>query len=242
MDTVVGAGEMAGATIQPTFLKDESWVGPYSSLLDVCDLGKKETSFFQVEALGGGDLRIFVQTFLPPVHLVIFGGWLDVTPLLRVGQEMGFQVTVVDARKTQSSLRNFAAADSVWLCSPREAVTQIPSDERTVAVVMNHHFERDQEALEALTELSLPFVGMLGPKRRRKLILESLKNSGVNIPEAFEKNLHGPVGLDLGAETPAEIAVSIIAEILAVLNDRNAKPIRERVSPLHSLPASLAYA
>lgn len=192
--------------------------------------------------IGGAAARVFVQPLLPPIQLVAFGGWLDVIPLIRFAREIGFQVVVVDSRQRLSSLRFFREADSVLLCSPSEARSRIQFDERTVAILMNHNFDRDQEALSALAQVSVPFLGMLGPKRRQQRILENVKAGGVPISDEFARHIHGPVGLDIGAETPEEIALSIMAEILAVLNERNAKPIRERSAPLHGPQPALAYA
>ncbi len=107
---------------------------------------------------------------------------------------------------------------------------------------MNHNFERDQEGLAALTEVPLMYLGTLGPKRRQQKMLEGIKSEGVPISEEFIQRLHGPVGLDLGAKTPEEIALSIMAEILAVLNGRNAKPIRERTSTVTLPTPALANA
>lgn len=189
-----------------------------------------------------GRVRVFVQPLLPPIHLVIFGGWLDAIPLIRMAREVGFQTTLVDSRKRQSSLNLFREADSILLCSPSEAISEISFDDRTLAVVMNHGFDRDQEALSALTQVSLPFLGMLGPKRRQMKILDAMANDGIAISEEFTSTLHGPVGLDIGAKTPEEIALSIMAEILAVLNGRNAKSNRDRLTPMHEPKPVLAYA
>ena len=192
--------------------------------------------------IGGAAARVFVQPLLPPIQLVAFGGWLDVIPLVRMAREIGFQIVVVDSRQRPSSLRFFREADAVLLCSPSEALGRIQFDERTVAVLMNHNFDRDQEAISALTQVSVPFLGMLGPKRRQQRIIENVRASGVLISDEFERHIHGPVGLDIGAETPEEIALSILAEILAVLNKRDAKPVRDRSTPLHVPPTALAYA
>jgi xanthine dehydrogenase accessory factor len=183
-----------------------------------------------------GEGPVFIQQLLPPVHLVAFGGWLDVLPLIHMGKESGFHVTVVDPRQRLSSRRLFQEADAVLLCSPADALSQIQVDDRTVAVVMNHHFERDQETVSALTHRGLDYVGTLGPKRRLERMLSGLKGTGVYIPGDFGQTLHGPAGLDIGAKTPEEIALSILAEILSVLNGRNARPIRERTTALATSP------
>lgn len=181
--------------------------------------------------LSGGPARIFVQPLIPRVQLVLFGGWLDVLPVVRIAREVAFQVIVVDSRQRGTSLRFFREADTVLLCPPEEALSRITLDDRTVVVLMNHHFESDREALRELVGSDIPFIGMLGPKRRQQRILDDLRNEGEILTDDFVGRLHGPVGLDLGASGPEEIALSIMAEILAVVNQRSAKPIRERIAP-----------
>jgi xanthine/CO dehydrogenase XdhC/CoxF family maturation factor len=240
--TVVAAPDTT-PTGQHAFLTREGWVGSETLATMLVSLDQKsEETFLFPERPGAGDTRVFIQSVLPPWQLVIFGGWLDVVPLVRMAHETGFQVIVVDPRSRATSLRAFAEADSVLLCAPADALSQIRMDERTVAVLMNHNFEHDQAALAALAQLSLPFVGMLGPKRRQQKILDALKTDGIAVSGDFLQQLHGPVGLDIGAKTPEEIALSIVAEILAVTNGRNAAPIRDRNAPLHGEPAALAYA
>ncbi|MDB6025975.1 MAG: xanthine and dehydrogenase maturation factor, XdhC/CoxF family [Verrucomicrobiales bacterium] len=224
--TSVGNQEQAERPNEHAFFSAGRWVGSehLASILNLHAVEPDKTCL--IDAHGGEP--VFIQQLLPPVHLVIFGGWLDVIPLIRMGKEVGFRVTVVDPRQRLSSRRLFHEADSVLLCSSAEALSQIQFDDRTVAVVMNHHFERDQETLSALSSRPLNYVGTLGPKRRQERMLNALKENGVLISEEFVQSLRGPVGLDIGAKTPEEIGLSIMAEILSVLNGRNAKPIRER--------------
>ena len=241
--TIVGPASTGRLTHRHAFLRAQRWTGP-ESLLTLLENHLPDTDMPAIVPgiTGAGEMQVFVQPLLPPLQLVVFGGWLDVMPLIRIGREIGFRVIAVDARRRESSLHSFREADSILLCSPADAVSQIKCDNRTVAVLMNHHFEGDQEALAALTRVSIPFIGMLGPKRRQQKILEGLKNSGVQITDEFIATLHGPVGLDLGAKTPEEIALSISAEILAVLSGRTAEPIRDRIIPAPTAPPTLAYA
>jgi len=228
--TRVGNGEQSNRSNEHAFLTAGRWAGSeaLASALNIHAVEPEQTLF--TSDYGGAP--VFIQQLLPPVHLVIFGGWLDVLPLIHMGKEVGFDVTVVDSRQRPSSRRLFEEADSVLLCSPEEALAQIQVDDRTVVVVMNHHFERDQETVSALSELSLNYIGTLGPKRRLERMLDGLKERTVYISEDYVQTLHGPAGLDIGAKTPEEIALSIMAEILSVLNGRNAKPIRERQTAL----------
>lgn len=224
--TVVGNREQPVLSSEHAFLTAGTWAGS-EALATVLNIHavEPEQTFLTSDY---GSAPVFIQQLLPPVHVVIFGGWLDVRPLIHMSKEVGFHVTVVDPRRRLSSRGLFQEADAVLLCPAEEALAQTNIDDRTVAVVMNHHFERDQETLSALSHVSLNYVGTLGPKRRREKMLNGLKEAGVFIPDDFVQTLHGPAGLDIGAKTPEEIALSIMAEILSVLNSRNGKPIRER--------------
>lgn len=224
--TAMGNSEDPASSSEHAFLTGGRWVGG-EALVARLNLHAVEANQTALTSDCGGP-PVFIQRLLPPVHVVIFGGWLDVIPLIHMGKEVGFRVTVVDPRKRPGSRRLFHEADSVLLCSAEDACAQIQADDRTVAVTMNHHFDRDQETLAALRNLCLNYVGTLGPKRRRDRMLNGLKENGVVISDDFVETLHGPAGLDLGAKTPEEIALSIMAEILSVLNGRDAKPIRDR--------------
>jgi len=201
-----------------------------------------EDSTIQLHAVAKEARRIFVQPLLPPIQLVIFGGWFDVIPLVRLAKEVGFQTIVVDSRQRPASVRLFREADSVMLCSPADALSKIQFDSRTVTVVMNHHFDSDRETLEALSRISTPYVGLLGPRRRREKLLAEVQKSGVEVSATFLASLHGPAGLDIGANTPAKIALSIVAEILARLNDRTGNAIGDHLSPWQIAPNALTYA
>ena len=230
------------------FMSHEIWHGSSALIPLLSDLALDESSPILLSGiLAGAEARLFIQPVLPPIQLVIFGGWLDAIPLIRISKEIGFQTVLVDSRRRESSRQLYRDADNVLLCSPNEALERIHFDSRTMAVLMNHSFERDQEALLALTKVAPPFLGMLGTKDRQQRILAALSKEGVIIADRFASNIHGPVGLDIGAKTPEEIALSIVAEILAVLNQRSAKPIRDRVAapaaaPAHEPQPELAYA
>lgn len=213
---------------------EEKWLGRdnLASLLNSHPVEVHKAALLEETDIG----QIFIQPLLPPIQLVIFGGWLDVIPLIRFAKETGFRVIVIDARQRLSSRKIFDEADSVLLCSPLEAISQIQMDDRTVVVSMNHHFERDQEALSALTQASgALYIGTLGPKRRQEKMIASAKSDGVIFTEEFMQTLHGPAGLDIGAKSPEEIALSIMAEILSVLNDRSAGPMRERTMQMQTV-------
>lgn len=162
--------------------------------------------------------KVFVDRVEPPVHLVLMGGWFDILPLIRFGKELGWQITVVDVRQRESSKETFREADAVLLGTAEAALDRITIDARTAVVSMNHQFEHDGACLAALARRRVPYLGLLGPKRRRAALLEGLAAQGG--PAVPEEVLHGPVGLDIGSQTPEEIALSIIAEVQSVFGKR----------------------
>jgi xanthine/CO dehydrogenase XdhC/CoxF family maturation factor len=239
--TIVKCGENFDLSHSHAFLTREGWTGNrvLTSLL-ADNVPQIDDCVVICEKASGAD--IFIQPLLPPIQLVVFGGGFDVAPLIHIAKAAGFQTVVIDSRQRPSWAQTLREADSVMLSPPDEALPQIHFDSRTVAVVMNHHFESDRDALAALTQVRLPYLGLLGPKRRREKLLDAVKRIGGDISDEFVEGLHGPAGLDIGAKNPEQIALSIMAEILAVLNQRNAKPVRERLMPLHVPSPSLAYA
>ncbi len=149
----------------------------------------------------------FVQEVKPLIQLIIFGDGPD-----------------------SSSLRIFAETLG-WRTIEVEQATELPSviDDRTAAVVKSHNYGRDFAALRHLLATPLRYVGLLGPRKRRDQLLHALLDGGVDLDAA----LFAPAGLDLGAETPEEIALAIVAEIQSVFADASSEPLRDRKVPIH---------
>ncbi len=160
---------------------------------------------------------LLVESIRPSRTLALFGGGPDVDPLARVAEETGFEVA------------RFAPRD-VHPENVRESVDLTRFD---AAVIMTHNYLYDLALLGAILPSSIPYVGMLGPKARGNELLAKIE--GIT-PERHAR-LHNPAGLDLGGETPEQIALSIVAEIEAFLNRRSAQPLRELDGPLHVRPS-----
>ncbi len=175
-------------------------------------------------------IQVFRHELLPPWHLVIFGAGDDARPLATMAQSMEWQVTVVDPRPELATAERFPPPAQV-ACLPTDcAVARLRWDERTVAVVMTHHYVHDLPLVQHLLPLRLPFVGLLGPRQRGQKIL---RDAGFAADEPVLAALHAPVGLDLGGDGANAVALSILAEIQAHLHGRNARPLRERAHPIH---------
>ena len=158
----------------------------------------------------GDGAEEFVQEIQPPIHLLIFGDYFDAEALAYLGSYLGWQVEVVaDAHELPAG------------------------DARAACVVMSHHFGRDVAALKHVFAGNYGYVGLLGPRRRKQLLINHLSAEGY--PPKSLSALHSPVGLDIGSETAEEIAVAIIAEVQAALTGRTGRSLRERASPIHTL-------
>ena len=187
-------------------------------------------------ALPGGATEVFLEAVLPPLPLIIFGAGHDVAPLVRLAGEIGRHVTVVDVRAMRARPERFPQADRVLACAPHEIAAQVTLDARTAAVVMTHNYSDDRRVLEVLLRSPVGYIGQLGPRVRTERLLAEIGDDGLEIGAAQRARLHGPVGLDIGADSPEEIALSVLAEIQAVQAGRSGGSLRERRTPLHPHP------
>lgn len=187
-----------------------------------------------VKHYGAGDaVEIFIEAVEPPVPLVIFGAGADVAPLVAISRHLGWHTTVVDTQARARSLERFAHADAVVLCRPEEARARVTLTASTVVVVMTHNYLHDLEVLNALLDEPARYVGCLGSRRRTERLRSQLRRAPVARPTPVSRLLHAPVGMDIGAEAPAEVALSIAAEILAVLRGRSGGPLHRRDGSIH---------
>ena len=179
----------------------------------------------------------------PATRLVVLGGGADAIPVTRLAKLMGWHVTLVDHRSSFASPTRFPDADVV-ICAnfsqdPGTLESQIRVDARTMAVCMAHSATHDRAYLHAMLDAGAGYIGVLGPRRRTMELLGE-RATNATLPH----NVHSPIGLDLGAETPEEIALAIVAEISAVSAGRRGGHLRERAGPIHeraissSAPAS----
>jgi xanthine/CO dehydrogenase XdhC/CoxF family maturation factor len=180
-----------------------------------------------------GVVEAFIELVQPAIPLFIFGGGYDAIPLARFAKELGWEVTVVDHRPAFASRERFPGADSFILARPEEVGAKVALDKRSVAVIMTHNYTHDLELLKALLPSQASYVGLLGPKMRTERLLRNLAQVGITPTESQLHRLHTPIGIDIGAESPEEIALSILAEIRAVLSKRSGGFLKDSSSPIH---------
>src|SRR5229473_2252159 len=177
-------------------------------------------------------VEIFIEVVEPQVPLVIFGAGADAVPLVEMARQLGWHTTVVDTHARSRSLERFANADAVILCRPEEVSARVTLTESTAVVIMTHNYIHDVEVLNTLFNKPARYVGCLGPRRRTERLLSEVPCAFV-VGRSSLGHLHAPVGMDLGAETPSEIALSIAAEILAVLRGRSGGFLHSRRGSIH---------
>lgn len=175
-----------------------------------------------------GPHGVFIETLTPPPHLVVFGAGDDARPLAQLAVQVGFDVTVVDHRPAYLAPERFPPSVRCVLRRAAEGVAGLGLGRRHFAVVQTHSLEHDREWMRALLREPLAYLGLLGPRSRKAALLRELGVEGGESAQLF-----APVGLDLGAEGPEQIAVSIVAEALAVHAGRSPAHLRARSGGIH---------
>ena len=194
----------------------------------------KEKSSFKNYISDKYNLTAFIEFVKPAVSLVIIGAGNDVLPLVDMADVLGWESRVVDGRSSHARPERFVKACQVLVSKPENVLEQIPIDEQTVFVLMTHNYNYDKAMLKALVIKKIRYIGMLGPKKKLDRMLGELKDEGFTLTEEQRSIVFGPVGLDLGAETAEEIALSIIAEIKAVLAGKTGQSLRNINDVIHS--------
>ena len=161
-----------------------------------------------------GETEVFIEVFAPKPKLVIFGGVHTAIPLTQFAQALGFRVTIVDGRARFATRERFPTADAIVVAWPEEALAGLKIDSSTYVAILTHDPKFDIPALEALSKSRPRYIGSMGSRETRRQHFEELRTRGV--PDEFLATVHGPIGLDLGARSPEEMALAVMAEIVAV--------------------------
>lgn len=216
------SGSIANATIEKAILQDiEKVFANGHSIMK---------NYLQPD---GKIITGFIELIKPPVELVIAGAGNDVFPLMQITSVLGWHVTIVDGRKTHANAMRFPTAKNIIVAKPAEALNQICINEQTVFVLMSHNYNYDLAMLQQLAKTNCNYIGVLGPKKKLEKMLAALQDEGIEINTALQQKVYGPVGLDIGAETAEEIALSITAEIKSVLAKKDGAALRNKTGFIH---------
>jgi len=175
-----------------------------------------QTSLTKSVQVGKATATVLLAMVTPRVRLLVLGAGLDAEPVTRLAGELGWRVTVVDHRPAYIDNGHFDEAEEVICCAVEDMSGQVEPSGFDAAIVMSHHLASDRQYLAQLSKSEVSYIGLLGPKDRRRRLLEELGNDA----SALEGRLHGPAGMDIGAVGPAAIALSILAEIYGLLSRR----------------------
>jgi xanthine dehydrogenase accessory factor len=176
-------------------------------------------------------LELFIQSFAPPPRMYVFGAIDFSRATVRIGKLLGYHVTVCDARATFATRKRFPEADEVAVRWPHEFLVDAPVDERTALCVLTHDPKFDVPLLIAALKTPAGYVGAMGSRRTHRDRMRRLEAEGVGADAL--RRIRGPIGLDIGARTPEEVAVAIAAEIIALRYGRRALALSDRSGPVH---------
>ncbi|HEY1270857.1 MAG TPA: XdhC/CoxI family protein, partial [Terriglobales bacterium] len=169
---------------------------------------------YDVGLVCGGTLDIFIEPVLPPALLYIFGAGHVAASLYRTARDVGFEVIVVDDREAYANRERFPEARDVIADDFAQAMSRLSPSESSYIVIVTRGHHDDMRCLRWAVQTQARYIGMIGSKRKTVAIYKELQKEGLS-PQLFER-VHAPVGLDIGAITPEEIAVAITAELVAI--------------------------
>lgn len=198
--------------------------------LEALGSGQSSTQNYQ---LNEGTVRLFLEVILPAPQLTVYGAGNDAKPLLRMAVGLGWRVHIIDGRAPQATVQRFPEAESVQIVK----LTNLEKQQffSGYAVLMSHNYHYDYAVLQQLISFNqVSYIGILGPRKKTERLLDDLSKNGFVLNETENERLYGPVGLNIGAETAEEIAVAIMAELLAVRHKCKAGFLRELDGPIHN--------
>ncbi len=189
---------------------------------------KGESIAVDEKAIINYELEVLEQEMKPCFRLMIIGTEHDAVQLTSYATLTGWEVVIVATLQEEKKLVNFPGA-----CELVHAIPVQTIDQQTAIVVMTHSYVKDLKYLQVLKEIKPIYIGLLGPVKRREKLLNELLEHNPEISEEFLETIHGPAGLDIGAETPQEIAISVMSEILAVVRGKEPMKLSNRLGAIH---------
>ena len=173
----------------------------------------------------GEGMRVFLDVFEPRPQLVIFGAVHAAQALDGFARNLGYRVTVIDARRALATRERFPNTEQLIVAWPAEAYVQLTITSNTAIAILSHDPKFDEPALLGALGTEAKYIGAVGSSKTNAERRQRLLDSGVS--EAQIARIHGPIGLDIGGSTPEEMGISILAEIIAVTHGREGRPLSQ---------------
>jgi xanthine/CO dehydrogenase XdhC/CoxF family maturation factor len=194
-------------------------------------IAEKRSSITQTKLQDGAELEVACEFVSVPPHIFVFGTGRDALPVVRLSKGLGWKVTVAGKKTKVGAAAQLQELADAFLTA-EEALVLVKDD--SLVLIMSHNFLGDLSVLEGLAQRSVRYIGLLGPKARREKLMSELERNRASWDRDQMDRLHAPAGLDIGAEGPAGIALSIVAEMQTVLAERSARPLRFRETPIYA--------
>lgn len=199
-------------------------------LVRVFETKRSEAKKYNFE---GNALEVFVELIQPSISLMIFGGGFDARPVSQLAKSLGWEVMVTDECVAHIAPVFFPTADKLSLCQREFIDRDFNVTPFTACVLMSHNYEYDRDVLKKLISSPAPYIGILGPRKRFDKMVEEFAAKGILLSHEDLHRIHSPIGLDIGAEAPDEIALSIISEIQGKFANRSGGFLKYRNAPIH---------
>jgi xanthine dehydrogenase accessory factor len=202
-----------------------------SDLQDLFVTGKSEAKKYKA---ADEEVEVFIELIQPAVSIIIFGGGFDARPVSALAKSLGWEVNVTDECVAHIAPVFFPDADKLSLCQREFIDRDFNITPYTACVLMSHNYEYDRDVLRKLLNSPTPYIGILGPRKRFDKMQQEFASTGIELTQNDLTRIHSPIGLDIGAETPDEIAVSIIAEIQSKFANRSGGFLKYNNGPIHA--------
>jgi xanthine dehydrogenase accessory factor len=202
-----------------------------NDLLGLFETGKSEVKRYKAV---DEEVEVFIELIQPAVSIIIFGGGFDARPVSTLAKSLGWEVNVTDECVAHIAPVFFPDADKLSLCQREFIDRNFNITPYTACVLMSHNYEYDRDVLKKLLSTLAPYIGILGPRKRFDKMQSEFAIVGIELTQHDLNRIHSPIGLDIGAETPDEIAVSIIAEIQSKFANRSGGFLKYNNGPIHA--------
>ena len=198
-----------------------------------CEVLENKISHWQNYSKEDKDINVFYEYICPPIHLVVAGAGNDVIPLTAMAEILGWEIQVIDGRPAYAKQERFHPSCQVLLSKPEQVLDQVSIDDQTVFALMTHNYNFDKTLLNLLCKTKVSYIAMLGPKKKLERMLGEFEEEGCALSSEEICKIFSPAGMDIGANTSEEIALSILAEIQAMMSGKLKYSLREKHEGIH---------
>jgi len=178
----------------------------------------KEQAALDEGAICGGEMKVFIDVIQPKEEVLIFGAGHIAICVSRLAKMVGFKVTVIDSRKEFANQDRFPEVDEIIAEDTEKALGHLDIAPSTYIIIVTRGHLKDEEVLVSVVRSNAAYIGMIGSRKKNATVFQHLEEQGISAQEL--KKVHAPIGMDIGAQTPEEIAVSIMAEIIQVRREK----------------------